>query len=340
MAEQTSEKPVSEPRRPEPEEASSVNDPVASKLDSRRQRDRAETAMRELLRYFGAKKEAIDKVAASPREWSILFRYATDVILNIHWYDREIRKQRRLRAALAGLTVFVGLFLMSAPIWGGLALTKLGMAVSTNQGALGAQVGLVLSTVVAAWRLILTATDTSVRIGLFWQASSDLKELHFSLGDKWRGRFGDSIPSEFIADVDERLKKARDVTRSERAAFFGTFKSPGALIDTAIAGRDQVVKAREAMLNAWKAEAEAHANDRDSWTMEEAIRAHDAAVTAVRMKEETLAALKVRFGEKDHPSVAKATAAVADAIVASIEAKNILQRLQDHANAPSGGPAH
>jgi hypothetical protein len=196
----------------------------------------------------------------------------------------------------------------------------------------GAQVGLVLSTIVGAWRLILTATDTSARIGIFWQASSDLKELHFSLGDKWRGRLRDEIPADLVADVAERLRRARDVIRAERIAFFGTFRSPSSLLDTASFGRDQAARAfAEA-----RAETEAHTRDRASWTIEDATRARDATATAAAAKKDALAEAKRQLGDGD-PAVARAGAAYADALIASIEAESVLQQIRARATTADDG---
>jgi hypothetical protein len=210
-----------------------VSDPVAHKADSLRQREDAERHMRRLLRHYGAHGKAIDAVAAQPREWNILVRYGMDVVLNIHWYDREIPLLRRSRARMTALTVLVGLAVVSSPLWAAWFWQA-----TPNQGAVGAQVGLVLSALVGAWRLILTATDTGARIGIFWQASSDLKELHFSLGDRWRGRLEDEIPGDLVDDVAERLRRAREIIRAERLAFFATFRASGSVLDTASSGRD------------------------------------------------------------------------------------------------------
>jgi hypothetical protein len=309
-------------RRKEP-----VDDPVGHKADSLRQREDAERLMRDLLRHYGAQRRALEAIVAQPREWNILVRYGMDVILNIRWYEREIPRLRQFRARMTALTVLVGLALVVLPA---VAAWRLGDT-PANQGVIGAQVGLVLSTLVGAWRLILTATDTSARIGIFWQASSDLKELHFSLGDKWRGRLGDEIPGDLVADVAERLRRAREIIRAERLAFFATFRASGALLDTASYGRDQAARA----LVEARAEASERGHDRASWTIEDATRARDAAARAAAAKKDALEEARRQLGAED-PAVARASAAYADVLVASIEAESLLQQIRAKAGPGDG----
>jgi hypothetical protein len=275
------------------------------------------------------------------------------MILNIRWYDRELIKQRRLRAGLTALTVVIGLVLVSAPFWGGELIKKIYHdSPPLTPTVLSAHVGVVLTTALAAWRLILSVTDKSTRIGIFWEASADLKALHFSLVDRWKDLLAGGIPDQLIADVEERLQQSRPIVRTERTAFFATFSSPTAVVDKVSAELELVTKSRNTLLEALKteaantkteaatakAEAAAHVKDEASWTVDEATRAHNLAVLEQTIREQTLEALKKKVGEKD-PVLVTATNDLSAAMIAATRREILLEQAKAR-QATTGGAEH
>lgn len=202
-----------------------------------RRRSIATEEARVLLRRLGVPEEmvhCVDPLASCHP----LIRYATDVPLNIAWYERAKRRETRRRARFWAVTTVFGTAVVVLPL---LLLFVPGKGGAPG-GAWAAQVGAILTGLIALLRFLTAAGDTSVRIGIFWQAAADLKDELLSLEDTWRGKpvitqQADGAPTladTFLLALEESLKRAHVITRTERLAFFATWKAPGDLSSVAL----------------------------------------------------------------------------------------------------------
>lgn len=179
----------------------------------------------------------------------LLLRYATDVPLNILWYKRALRSRQTQRATWAVLTTIVGLVTIALPL---LALRHHGPQVPTDAAAVAAQLSLIATALGSGWKFLGNLNDTKQRIGIFWKAFADLQEKLLTFEDLWHGKTceGDKLTEVFLADVRRSLVEARAVARTEREAFFGTYKTPDEILQAAKTASTEVIAARDTLVHA------------------------------------------------------------------------------------------
>ncbi len=156
--------------------------------------------------------------------------FCAEVTLNIKWYEEKREETQRLWYGLFALIVVLS-------CGGGLLMVALAHKWDSNLWLTFA-LGLTLPSLQA----FTSAVDYKARLGAFWKASADLKELLFALEDTWRGRDlltdlvtvevnGTAVPKSFSRMLEECQATARRICRQERDAFFQTYKSPAELVD-------------------------------------------------------------------------------------------------------------
>lgn len=144
--------------------------------------------------------------------------FCADVTLNIKWYEEKREETQRLWYGLFAL-----IFVLACG--GSILMMSLSAKWASNLWLTFA-LGLTLPSLQA----FTSAVDYKARLGAFWKASADLKELLFALEDLWRGK--DLQADEAFARMLEECRvAARRICRQERDAFFQTYKSPAELVD-------------------------------------------------------------------------------------------------------------
>jgi hypothetical protein len=155
--------------------------------------------------------------------------YCSEVTVNIEWYE-----ERRQRAERSWKRIFLGVIAAGA-------LTSL-LAVSLATWLkTEAAITLFLAAFLPAAQGLASAIDHKARMGGFWKAAADLKELLFRMEEAWRGR---ELEQDRVTyrleehDVERTFEEvlkldratARQIGRAERESFFNTFKSPAEVI--------------------------------------------------------------------------------------------------------------
>jgi hypothetical protein len=151
--------------------------------------------------------------------------YCMDVTVNIDWYEEQRQRTRRDWKRL-----FYGIIAAG----GVTSSVAIGLAYWLKTEA---AITLFLAAFLPAIQGMASATDHKARLGGFWKASADLKELLFRLEEAWRGKALEQDRVTYHVDgrdvertFEEVLKldrtTARQIARAERENFFNTFKSP------------------------------------------------------------------------------------------------------------------
>ncbi|MBN1208685.1 MAG: hypothetical protein JXB05_27740 [Myxococcaceae bacterium] len=156
--------------------------------------------------------------------------YCGEVTLNIDWYE-----ERRQMAEKEWKKIFYRV------IAAGTVTASLAVVVS-QWAASEVALTLFLAAFLPALQGLASGIDHKSRMGGFWKASADLKELLFRLEEAWRGKDleKDKVAYHVDGGVDvertftEVLKldrmTARQICRAERESFFNTFKSPAEVV--------------------------------------------------------------------------------------------------------------
>ncbi len=275
-----------------------------------RTRDEALREARVLLTRLGLKKADIDKVLPDGADAEVLLRYATDVPLNILWYQQAVKQQLGYRKGWVLLSVLVGVATTVLP------LLLLFYAPQTKEASalLAAQLGMIATAVGSGWKLVANLDHTKQRIGIFWSAGADLKEELLTFEDKWRKKklAGASLTTEFTDELAASNTRARAIARKERTDFFATYASPAEIVTAASSVADGLTKARDALLEAQRATAQA--------TLAEATR-------ILAIKEGAWKDLDAKVDDKKDPALVKAHTDYMTALSAKLEAEYRVQSL-------------
>jgi hypothetical protein len=174
---------------------------------------------------------ALDKEKAADNELlQEIQDFCSEVTLNIAWYEK---KRRELQWLWCGL--FALIFILTC---GGGILTAALATTPDSSLWLTFALGLTLPTLQA----FASAIDYKARLGAFWKASADLKELLFSIEDDWHNKdlsqpqdfvsaSGITAPKTFKQALKEGRIRARQICRQERDEFFQTYLSPSQLVE-------------------------------------------------------------------------------------------------------------
>jgi hypothetical protein len=168
---------------------------------------------------------------------NLLREYVYENQLAIVWYEQKRKKEEarrnKFRRFSIGLLACLPLAVAAVPIVvrvidkdvSGAEVTALVTAVLT--GLLGVQ------------KAVGTWMDQREVIGIFWQASADLKENVYTLEGNWEDRSlePENPNPQFLVDLEVGIALARKIARTERDAYFATFKAPsldvGAVLNSA-----------------------------------------------------------------------------------------------------------
>ncbi len=155
--------------------------------------------------------------------------YCAEVTINIDWYE----ERRKTTEKQWKRTVF---FVIAAGLVAATTATVLSHMLNTALA-----VTIFLAPLLPALQGLASAVDFKARMGSFWKAASDLKELLFLLEEAWRGK--DLVKDKVLyvvegRDVERTFEEvlrldritARHICRAERETFFNTFKSPADVV--------------------------------------------------------------------------------------------------------------
>jgi hypothetical protein len=227
----------------------------------------------------------------------LLLRYATDVHLNLRWYQRAQEAQQQARGYWTAATVVVAIVTMALPL-----LVLAGKVDPKDAPVFTAQLAMVATAVGTAWKFILNLNETKARFGIFWNAFAELREELLSFEEAWREKTAMEVPAgqdgspsrvtfspEFLLALIDSLHRARATARRERDAFFATYKGPDDVLKASAAASSELLTARDALL---KAQAAVPAPDA-------ALRAAEEALAKARLEEAAKAAALEAANKED-----------------------------------------
>lgn len=165
----------------------------------------------------------------------LLRRWATEVALNLEWYAVNLAKKQRAR--VAGV---VAVSAISVAALGALAAVTIAWH-GADGAALGAQAGFVLTAIFLALQILTSVTDVKAQLGIFWEASANLKEALYSFEEQWTGvEWTRARAIAFKTALRAQIALARLETRRERAEYFKTLKSPSEVVSAGLAALEQL----------------------------------------------------------------------------------------------------
>lgn len=149
----------------------------------------------------------------------LLLDFATDVHLNIAWYKRALRRERRVWHGLLGLTLAL------------IVATPLGVFLMAKRAEAGvaSEITTVLTGLFALYRVVVAAFDRRERFALFHEAGAELKEILYRFEQDWRGRVVAENFAAFTAALKKAIADARIVVKQEQKQFFRTFEKQAPL---------------------------------------------------------------------------------------------------------------
>lgn len=188
-----------------------------------RQDNQIEKLRQKFIARLGLRDEDI-AASDEPRDLrDCTFRYTNDIISPIEWYDVQLRRQKKLwigTVVLASVIGVAGVVLVAWWPFGKEAgdITKLSLLLGAIFGVL---------------RIMVPLSNTKARLGTFWNARSDLKELLYKFESRWKDRvvMDGVVDQRFLAAVQRDLGEAAKISRLERERFFATYVDPKDLLD-------------------------------------------------------------------------------------------------------------
>ncbi len=151
----------------------------------------------------------------------VLLDYIIQHHLNIEWYTKRRKKERCLRVFFTAITL---LLLLGIPF----ALYFI-YKLAGDTEILTAQITAILTGLLAVHKALSSWLDKRKLIGNFWKASADLKENLYSFEDKYKGKAvteGNELSQEFLEDINNGIKQARQIVKEEQKAFFEGYSLP------------------------------------------------------------------------------------------------------------------
>lgn len=184
-----------------------------ARRDSQRTREASENA----LNVFAGRLQLGQPNLFNTTEKELLLDYMIHCTLNIDWYENRIKKEKRLRFFFTAITLFL---LALIPI----ILFFVSIKIKANVEAVTAQVTTALTGFLAVHKALSSWLEKRKVMGLFWSASSELKENLYSIESKWKGKAREKgrLKEEFMTDIQQGVALASAVVKKEQKEFFET----------------------------------------------------------------------------------------------------------------------
>lgn len=187
---------------------------------------RARDMVEKLLLRLGTPDPGPELERLSDGDRRSLMAFATNCHLNIDWYARSRKRQRRLYWIFGA---FTGVLVLAMPV-------AIFFTHSRASDALAGQIGVIITGVLSAHRALASTLEKRNMERHFWKAQADLKSILYSFEDKWRGcaladpgpadaaplRFADGL----IKDLQKLTRSAQDVKNQEQEQFFSQVSTP------------------------------------------------------------------------------------------------------------------
>ncbi len=184
-----------------------------ARKDSQRTREASENA----LNVFAGRLQLGQPNQFNSTEKELLLDYMIHCALNIDWYENRIKKEKRLRFLFTAITLFL---LALLPI----ILFFVSAKIKANAEVVTAQITTALTGFLAVHKALSSWLEKRKVMGLFWSASSELKENLYSIESKWKGKAREKgrLKEEFMADIQQGVTLATAVVKKEQKEFFET----------------------------------------------------------------------------------------------------------------------
>jgi hypothetical protein len=176
----------------------------------------------------------VQGVAKDSEDHALIHRFCMEISVNIAWYARKLRRERSWQAFWSVAAVILGIAILALIIAPTLAFAPTARD-QGSQAIIAAQVGILGADALGTLQMLSSVVDVKARVGAFWKASADLKELLFTFEARWRGRAldgGSKLTDDFKTAVVEAVQQARRIAREERDTFFGSYRSPTEVLST------------------------------------------------------------------------------------------------------------
>jgi hypothetical protein len=140
--------------------------------------------------------------------------------LNISWYVTKIKavSQKKKNFFRLGFGLIV---LIPISIFG---LTAMSGGVTPS--SFGAIVTLFLTVILGLYKATSVWLESKKFEGLFWQASSDLKNRLYSMENRWEERVDGNTIEDFIEEVESEIIEGRKIVQEETRGFFEHYTTP------------------------------------------------------------------------------------------------------------------
>lgn len=197
-----------------------------------RDREQAEREREVLLDRLEVDRARHAEVLADGELARLLTRFCLDVPMVIQWYARRMRRGLVAHYAALGFCVVAAVLLLAVVTVAPLS----SRAAVAWQSEVFARLTIMTVGGFALLRLLARLGDRRARLMAFWKASSDLKDLLYSLEEDWRHRLFDEhghVHADFAAAVHRTLARARLVVAAEKESFFRLIAGADELVEQA-----------------------------------------------------------------------------------------------------------
>ncbi|MEM9886152.1 MAG: hypothetical protein AAF849_09685 [Bacteroidota bacterium] len=140
---------------------------------------------------------------------------------NISWYTQKINKVTKKKNIYFWIGIAL-LILIPLLVFG---LTGLNQGKITPS-SVGAIITLFLTIILALYKASAIWLESKRYEGLFWQASSNLKNRLYSLEDKWEGKIRKTNIDNFVEELKLEILEGRKIVQEETQAFFENYTTP------------------------------------------------------------------------------------------------------------------
>jgi hypothetical protein len=187
----------------------------------------------------------------------LAIEYIQEVIMNVAWYTRNIRKALVYRSLYIAsyLTLLIGIPLLLLTYSDRLTNSTIGIPFIT-------QIILGLATVVTIQQMGNVIFDVHQRYGIWWKTESALKTVWYTTLSTW----SDADPimpgkseAEFLLDLKASILKSRSLVADEQQDFFSNLAKPFPDILNALSSTSKAVNGLIADTSSFAASANANA---------------------------------------------------------------------------------
>ncbi len=149
-----------------------------------------------------------------------LLNYVRMYHMNIEWYINKIKEVSKKKGDffITGVLLLIGI-----PV---ITFTITGIFKGLTPTLLGAIIVLFLTIVLALYKATSVWLEAKKFEGIFWKASSALKNRLYEFENKWEERVDKDNLTEFISDLEKEIIEGRKIVQEETESYFENFTTP------------------------------------------------------------------------------------------------------------------